>query len=158
DLQDAIAQLTDAAPKLFADLRLSNNGVNVYGTPRRLIVYAIDVAPRQADEEKVIKGPPANKAFADGKPTAVADGFARKQGIAVSDLKVETVEGGQYVMARVKSVGKPTIEVLSEALPGLIAAIKFTETMRWNKSEVYFSRPIRWYVALIGDAVIPFEF
>jgi len=159
DLQVAIAQLTEAAPKLFADLRLSSNGVNVYGTPRRLIVYAIDVAPRQADEERVIKGPPANKAFDDkGKPTPVAEGFAHKQGIPVSKLKVEDVEGGQYVMARVKAVGKPTIDVLAEALPGLVSSIKFTETMRWNKSEVYFSRPIRWYVALIGDAVIPFEY
>src|SRR5262249_1596772 len=26
------------------------------------------------------------------------------------------------------------------------------------KSEVFFSRPIRWYVALIGDAVIPFDY
>jgi len=30
--------------------------------------------------------------------------------------------------------------------------------MRWNESGVSFSRPIRWYVALFGDMVIPFEF
>src|SRR5258707_227481 len=48
DIEDALEQLTEAAPKLFADLRLSNNGVNVYATPRRLIVYALEVAPRQS--------------------------------------------------------------------------------------------------------------
>jgi glycyl-tRNA synthetase len=30
--------------------------------------------------------------------------------------------------------------------------------MRWNDSGVSFSRPIRWYVALLGDMVIPFEY
>jgi len=48
--------------------------------------------------------------------------------------------------------------VLSEALPQLIAGLKFGETMRWNSSGVYFSRPIRWIVALIGEAIIPFEY
>jgi glycyl-tRNA synthetase len=48
--------------------------------------------------------------------------------------------------------------VLAENLPPLIAGIKFGETMRWNRSGIYFSRPIRWIVALIGDAVIPFEY
>ena len=30
--------------------------------------------------------------------------------------------------------------------------------MRWNDSGAAFSRPIRWYVALFGDLVIPFEY
>jgi len=30
--------------------------------------------------------------------------------------------------------------------------------MRWNTSNVAFSRPIRWLVALLGDTVIPFEY
>jgi glycyl-tRNA synthetase len=30
--------------------------------------------------------------------------------------------------------------------------------MRWNESGVAFSRPIRWYVAMLGDMVIPFEY
>ncbi len=159
DLDDALAQLNEAAPALFADLRLDCRDVRVEGTPRRLVITAKDVAPCQADEEKIIKGPPANKAFdASGKPTGVAEGFARKQGIAVTDLKVETVEGGQYVTALVKSIGRPAVEVLAEALPEFIAAIKFGETMRWNSSGIAFSRPIRWIVALIGNAVIPFEY
>jgi glycyl-tRNA synthetase len=30
--------------------------------------------------------------------------------------------------------------------------------MRWNASGASFSRPIRWYVALLGDEVVPFEY
>ncbi|MCC7446239.1 MAG: glycine--tRNA ligase subunit beta [Anaerolineae bacterium] len=158
DLDDALAQLTKSADALFQDARLDHAGIEVSGTPRRLVVLARGVAPRQPDEEKIIKGPPANKAFdTAGNPTPVAEGFARKQGIAVSDL-LRIDEGGQYVGAKVKSIGKPAVEVLGERLPQLIAGIKFGETMRWNSSGVFFSRPIRWIVALIGDAVIPFEY
>src|SRR5262249_25015745 len=130
-----------------------------HGTPRRLVIVAHQVAPRQPDEDRLIKGPPANKAFdAAGKPTAVAEGFARKQGVAVSELQQSEIDGGQYVAARVKTARRPALDVLAERLPQLIAGIKFIDTMRWNSSGVYFSRPIRWIVALIGEVVIPFEY
>src|SRR5450432_1347322 len=133
DLDSALAQLKIAASELLRDLRLGFKSIQIQGTPRRLVLAATQVAARQPDEEKVIKGPPANKAFdANGQPTAVAEGFARKQGIAVSDLKASEIDGGQYVTAQVKSVGRPAIEVLAEALPMLIAGIKFGGTMRWN--------------------------
>jgi glycyl-tRNA synthetase len=48
--------------------------------------------------------------------------------------------------------------VLADALPKLVESIKFDKSMRWNDSGVAFSRPIRWYVALLGDMVIPFEY
>jgi glycyl-tRNA synthetase len=159
DLDDALAQLKESAPKLLAELRLDNGGVEVHGTPRRLVIWAKNVAPRQPDEEKLIKGPPTNKAYdAAGDPTPVAEGFARKQGVSVKELQRREIDGGQYVAALVKTVGRPAVDVLAERLPQLIAGIKFGETMRWNASGVYFSRPIRWIVALIGEAVIPFEY
>jgi len=48
--------------------------------------------------------------------------------------------------------------VLVDALPKLVESIKFEKSMRWNDSGIAFSRPIRWYVALLGDMVIPFEY
>src|SRR6185436_5296358 len=60
--------------------------------------------------------------------------------------------------AVVKQKGRPTPEVLAEALPKLVETIKFEKSMRWNDSGVAFSRPIRWYVALLGDMVIQFEY
>jgi len=62
------------------------------------------------------------------------------------------------VTAVVKSQGRPTPEVLAEALPKWIAGISFVKTMRWNESGVAFSRPIRWLVALFGSMVIPFSY
>ncbi|MBI2330822.1 MAG: glycine--tRNA ligase subunit beta, partial [Chloroflexi bacterium] len=90
--------------------------------------------------------------------TPAAIGFAKKNGIDPAALEVREEGGGKYVFAVVKQKGRPTPEVLAEALPKLVADIKFEKSMRWNDSGVAFSRPIRWYVALLGDMVIPFEY
>lgn len=159
DVDDALDQLRATIGTLFKDLRLPHEGVKAYATPRRLVIHAARVEPRQHDVERVEKGPPASRAFDDsGSPTKAAEGFARSRGVAVEDLRVEEIDGGAYVVATVRDAGRPALAVLQEALPQVIAGLKFGKSMRWNDSDVAFSRPIRWLVALLGDAVIPFEF
>lgn len=51
-----------------------------------------------------------------------------------------------------------TVPTLAAHLPQLIADIHFNRSMRWNKTNVYFSRPIRWLVALYGKDLIPFSY
>ena len=145
--------LSVLAPKLLDDLRLAHGDLKVYATPRRLVIHAKDLAARQSDLEQVAKGPAADRAYdASGKPTKAAEGFARGKGVKVEDLRVE--DG--YVVATVRETGRPAVEVLAEALPGVVAALKFPKSMRWNASNIAFSRPIRWFVALHGEAVIRF--
>jgi glycyl-tRNA synthetase len=159
DVDDVLAQLQQSAPALFTDLRLENEGVEVHATPRRMVVIGKNVAPRQTDEKFVAKGPPAGRAFdADGNPTKAAQGFARGKGVDVADLKVEEIDGGEYVTALVRNEGRPATEVLADALSDFVGNIKVGKSMRWNETAIAFSRPIRWMVALFGDAVIPFEY
>jgi glycyl-tRNA synthetase len=123
------------------------------------VAQVAQLAARQADRDEVVKGPPAERAFdADGKPTKAAEGFARGQGVDVGDLQTEEMDGGQYVVARVHQTGRPAAEVLAEALPELIADLKFERSMRWNASGVAFSRPVRWLLALHGEHVVPFGY
>ena len=159
DVAAALEQAGRAAPALFDELRLAHAGLETYTSPRRIVVIVREVAPRQADEESVAKGPPAERAYdADGAPTRAAQGFARGKGVDVADLIIQDMDGGRYVTAAVRNEGRPAIEVLAAALPEFIAGFKFGKTMRWNESGVAFSRPIRWLVALFGDKVIPFEY
>lgn len=159
DLDSALEQLQVRLPAVFTDLRLAHGEIRVMGTPRRQVVYVREVAPRQTDLEQLVKGPPAERAFdAFGVPTKAAEGFARSKGISVHDLQVVEMDGGRYVAAAVHQAGRPANEVLAEALPGLISALRFDKSMRWNRSNVYFSRPIRWLLAIWGGQVIPFEY
>ncbi|NOY98564.1 MAG: glycine--tRNA ligase subunit beta [Chloroflexi bacterium] len=160
DLIAALTQLREMVPSMLADLRLEHGSVRVAGTPRRLTVSVTDLAPRQSDLEQVAKGPPASRAFdADGSPTKAAQGFARGKGVDVSALETRAMDGGEYVVAIVKEAGRPAPEVLMEALPELVAGLKFKKSMRWLPGDnAAFSRPIRWLVALLGEAVIPFRY
>ena len=170
DVDSAQAYLVSRIPQLLTELHLAHGDIRVYATPRRLVITVDSVSPTQPDREEVVKGPPADKAIVRQTSslspsqtesltyTPAAQGFAKKNGINVEDLEVREQDGGKYVFAVVKQKGRPTPEVLAEALPKLIAEIKFEKSMRWNDSGVSFSRPIRWYVALLGDMVIPFEY
>ncbi len=160
DLDSAIEQIQSLLPAVLAELRLTVHGeVRILGTPRRLVVFVEAIEPRQADLEQIVKGPPAERSFDSfGTPTKAAEGFARSKGVAVRDLQIREIDGGRYVAAVVRQAGRPAYEVLAEALPGLIASIKFDKSMRWNATGVAFSRPIRWLLALYGNAVIPFEY
>ena len=158
DVDAAITQLREYAPDLFQELRLEYKKMNIFATPRRIVVEVKGCAPRQADEDFVAKGPPAAIAFRDGEPTKAAEGFARSQGVDVADLQVEEVDGGKYVTARVHTAGRPATHVLQEFFPQLIADLSFEKSMRWNATDITFSRPIRWIVALFGEIVIPFEY
>ena len=159
DLDGALLQLMDFVPKRLEEVRLEHGQVEVHGTPRRLVVYVRDVAPKQRDEEVIQRGPPRSAAYdQEGKPTQAALGFARGQGVGIEDLEVQEFQGREYVVARKLERGRPSPQILAEALPELLASLQFRSTMRWNESGVAFLRPIRWLVALLGKGIIPFEY
>jgi glycyl-tRNA synthetase beta chain len=146
-------------PGALADLRLRfekldipHESVRLDATPRRLVLRAEGLPERMADREERISGPAKS-----APPQAVA-GFARKQGVRPEDLAVEsTPKGDYYVLARTVP-GRAAIDVLAEALPGIILEIYFPKTMYWTgKGGPRFIRPIRWIVAMLGDCIVPFE-
>ena len=167
DVDTALSQLRERVPALLKELSLEYGSVKIDGTPRRLVVSIADLSPNQPDREDLVKGPPADKAFDPaGVALPAAIGFARKNNVNTKDLEVREQDGGKYVFAIVRQKGRPTAEVLAEVLPKLIESLKFEKSMRWlpasrragNELGAAFSRPIRWYAALLGDQVIPFEY
>lgn len=159
DLDSATRQLRLLVSEMLDDARLTYTSLEIDGTPRRLAVIIGGLAERQPDVELDAKGPPAERAFdADGNPTKAAIGFAKGKGIDVGDLKIIEEGDKKYVMAHVKEIGKDAEEVLAEALPTLVSRIKFNKSMRWNHTNIAYSRPLRWFVALYGANVVPFEY
>lgn len=172
DVDSAYTFLVSRISDFLNELHLDHKDIRIFTTPRRLTVSIDSLSPNQPDREETVKGPPADKAIVSrdniSTYTPAAQGFAKKNGINVEDLEIreDAQAGGKYVFAVVKQKGRPTPEVLVEALPKLIESIKFEKSMKWlpasrragNDSGVSFSRPIRWIVALLGDMVIPFEY
>ncbi|HEX4757667.1 MAG TPA: glycine--tRNA ligase subunit beta [Terracidiphilus sp.] len=133
-------------------------GLTTYSTPRRLAVLVEDVLTSQADTEEKLTGPSWKVAFKDGAPTAAAEAFAKKAGIAVSILEKVTTPKGEYVGATVKRQGRAASELLASELPKEVLAIYWAKNMYWRAGKPErFVRPVRWVVAMLDSAVVPLE-
>lgn len=158
DVVGASDQLKEFILMVLEKQRLSHGKVQAFGTPRRLLVCVENLCAKQAVNEIEVRGPPVSKAFdPQGNPTKAAEGFCRRYSIPLSSLYRKTDGKMEYLYARITESARVSVEVLSEELPNAIAKISFQKSMRWN-SQIMFSRPIRWILALHGDVVVPFTF
>jgi glycyl-tRNA synthetase beta chain len=156
-VDNAIAQWRSRIPQTLADNNLTVDAIEVYGTPRRLAVLIKGLPSRQPDRDEEIKGPPAQAAFKDGKPTKAAEGFAKKQGVELDALEIRPTDKGEFVFVRVSYPGRPVAEILTELVPEWIFGLEGKRFMRWGDGDLKFSRPIVWLVALLDAEVLPIQ-
>lgn len=147
----ALEQLRTLFEQLLQDNALSGSVTSVEATPRRLVLRAEGLPPRQPDTEEMLTGPPK----AAGEQAAA--GFARRLGVTVSELVTIETPRGDYYAYRKRIQGRPAIDILAAELPNLIWKISWPKTMYWRQERERFIRPIRWIVALLGGQVVPFE-
>jgi len=157
------ARLAEALAREFLEAR----GAMVAWTPRRLVLAA-ELDPRQADREEPVFGPSLKAAKdAKGAWTPAAHGFAKKNGVAVEELKQapkDASKPGELNLLFVKSVkGRATAELVPGLLASALRALAFPKRMSWDawledgKGPFPFGRPIRWLVVLLDGEVVPFR-
>ncbi len=148
----ALNNLQDMFQGSLDQYALGGKVASTAATPRRLVLRAEGLIERQADAEELVLGPP--KSVGAG----AAAGFAKKMGTTPDQLRTETTAKGEYFAFTKRTQGQATAAILARELPNLILKIQWPKTMYWNgKGSERFIRPIRWIVALLGDAVVPFE-
>ncbi len=156
-VDSALEQWRSRIPQSLTENSLTSASVEVYATPRRLAVLIEDLPTQQPDREEEIKGPPAQAAFKDGKPTKAAEGFARKQGVELDALEIRLTEKGEFVFVQQRIPGRPVADIFTELVPQWIFGLEGKRLMRWGDGDLKFSRPIVWLVALLDRTVIPIE-
>ena len=151
-LAGALEYLGSAIGDLTKNLRTGEGPIRTNATPRRLVVRAENLIPRQPDSEERVWGP------GKSAPAAAIAGFAKKQNTTPDQLEIlSDGKAEKYSYIR-KTAGRATSEILAEALPQLILKTPFPKTMLWpGKGGARFIRPIRWVVALLDNQIIPFE-
>lgn len=155
DLAGAVKQLSTMVPSLLNDAAIPHGAVKIFSSPRRLIVIAEEIPEATEEKNEVFKGPSAKIAFdAEGNPTKAAQGFARGKGVDPSSLVVE--DG--YVYARTHTPSVNVASLLSSVLNKIIHGLSWPRSQRWGVQSEYFTRPVRWIVALFGNEVIDFTF
>ncbi|KAK9102892.1 hypothetical protein Sjap_020146 [Stephania japonica] len=156
DVVDACQQLKALLVEFLGKQRLGHGEVLAWGTPRRLVVLVDNLNAKQAESVIEVRGPPVTKAFDHlGNITKAGDGFCRRYGLPLDALYKKADGKTEYVFLEVKESIGFALEVLADNLPGMVGKISFPKSMRWC-SQLTFSRPIRWILALHGDVVVPF--
>ena len=159
------AQLADRLTARLAEVRIEHRTpVRAFVAPRRLVATVAKLADRQSDLEETVTGPPVRAAFdANGEPTRAALGFARKQGVDVTELARVQTPKGEYLACHRRQVGEATRSVLGGVLATTLRDLAFPKAMRWDatlddgRGDFLFGRPIRWLVFLYALRVVPFE-
>ncbi len=153
-IAQATEQLKNGFSKFLKDNNIKYSGIDVMATPRRLAVIISDIAEKQDDEVKVLRGPIKNVAYDEnGNLTKAGEGFLKKNGVEPKDAYVED----NYLHAKVEIKGKETATVLQENIPSLILKMQGSHFMRWDDFEEKFQRPIRWIVSIMDNKEIPLE-
>lgn len=123
-----------------------------YASPRRLALIARGLPLGTEAVREEVKGPRASA------PPQALEGFLRKTGLAREDL----VERDGVLFAVTDKPGRATADVLAEAVPAVVRAFPWPKAMRWGAASVStesprWVRPLQGIVALLDDAVVPFE-
>ena len=146
--------------RLFADeiarSGLASANLETFATPRRLALIARGL-PRAAPpvrEER--RGPRA-----DAPDQAIA-GFLKSTGLGRDMLEERAEAKGRFLYAVIEKPGRDTAEVLAEAVPAIVRAFPWPNSMRWGAASaettsLRWVRPLHGIVALLGDEVVPFE-
>jgi len=155
--EKAAADLVRLFEAELAKSGLKAAGIESFVTPRRLALIArgLPAATEAVSEE--LKGPRADA------PEQALAGFLGKTGLTRDQL-VERADakGNMILFAIIEKPGRPTPDVLAEAIPAIVRAFPWPKAMRWGAASLSteslrWVRPLQGIVALFGDDVVPFE-
>ena len=154
-----LEQLRQRFSQSLSESNLHFEQIEIFATPRRLIVVIHQLSSCQPDRTEIITGPPFAVSFEnDKKPTRAAEGFARKYNLRMEDLRCIQTDKGQYLGFEKRVPGKEARHILLELLPSTLAELEFPKRMKWEQGQFFFVRPVRWILCLLDGEVLPIHF
>ena len=142
----------------FEAVGLSYTTPKIFATPRRLAVLFSDLVTRQPDQIVELRGPSLAVAFDQiGQPTMAALKFAAKCNTDIAKLQKVENDKGIFLYHKNEVAGSPTRDLLPNIIMDSIIGLPCKRAMYWGNHIGPSIRPLRWIVALLGDAVVDFE-
>ncbi len=133
---------------------VAHGAVRTFATPRRLAVAIEAVAESKPLVERLVTGPPADKAFVNGAWTPGAVGFAKGKGKSADDLQLVEGPKGKVVAVMMTEGGEKTVDLVRAGLEAVVRAVPFHKTMEWGNGGLRWGRPISSIAGLYGEDVI----
>ncbi|WP_416306766.1 glycine--tRNA ligase subunit beta [Neptunicella sp. SCSIO 80796] len=134
---------------------LSFTGLKWYATPRRLAVSVNQLDFQQADKVVEKRGPAVSAAFdPEGNPTKAAMGWAKGNGIDVSQADRLTTDKGEWLVYQATVIGQSLTELIEDLVTTALAKLPVPKPMRWGSGKSQFIRPVHSVTLLYGDRLL----
>ncbi|MCS6984557.1 MAG: glycine--tRNA ligase subunit beta [Leptospiraceae bacterium] len=146
-------------PGLLERALLEYGQLEVWATPRRLVVYIQDLQSHQKKVKEVLRGPPREMCFVSGQPSQALLGFAAKAGVSWQEINFVYDGKREYAQAQREKGGQSAFLVLPSLFAELISKTTFPRSMRWGAYDFLYARPLLSYFAMYGrqELVFPQE-
>ena len=108
-LTDMLSQLEKNTTSILSEYRTSFSGLEVFGTPRRMVLHVLGLEEFQESYTEEILGPPTKIGFdEEGEATKATHSFLQKNNVVLSDLKTkETPKGSNKTSKPQNNLGEP---------------------------------------------------
>jgi glycyl-tRNA synthetase beta chain len=149
---------TNGIIKGLEDQGLNFKHFQSFAAPRRLAVVVYELDRQTPDKDIVNWGPPTKVAFdKNGNPSRAAEAFAKKNNLAVKDLKSLVENDGQQdkLCVRLTQAGTSTKGLLADIVNQSLSQLPIPKRMRWGYKKEEFVRPAQWAVMLFDNETIP---
>jgi glycyl-tRNA synthetase beta chain len=111
--------------------------VQSFSSPRRLGLVIDDLAAKAADVNEEKKGPRV------GAPDQAVQGFLKSAGLkSIDEAQIVEDKKGAFYVARIERAGRPTPEIVQEAIPEVVRAFPWPKSMRSGESDLQWVRPL----------------
>lgn len=140
----------------FKAADLSFGSSSAFASPRRLALHVEALALETPTKAIEVWGPPSKIAFDDeGKPSKAAIAFAKKNGVNVEDLSVESDGKAEKLVYRSTQTGVAVSDLLADIVKASLDKLPIPKRMRWGSSRNEFVRPVHWLVLMLDEKIIP---
>jgi len=126
---------------------LKTGAIDIFSTPRRLVLIARDVAQATEASREELKGPRSSA------PPQALEGFLRKTGLSQDQLE----ERDGVYFALIEREGRPAAVVLADAVKRIIADFPWPKSMRWGSGSQRWVRPLHGIIAILGEDIVSVE-
>ena len=121
--------------------------LKTFAGARRLTLVAEGLSEAQKDRSEEVKGPRTTA------PEQALEGFLRKNGLKKGDL----VERDGVWFAMTHKPGRPTAEIVAEAVETIVRNFPWPKAMTSGTSRLRWVRPLRRILCVFDGQVVPFD-